>query len=248
MGNKFLDLFNTKKPVIGMIHLKGNNDEEVFEIAKKEIDDYYNNGVDAVIVENYFGTYHNMLPVLEYLQENFKDHIYGVNCLYMNTMTFELAIKYDADFVQIDAISGHVIEREDISYAEFIKLYRSRYSGAVIGGVRFKHCPYLSGRTLEEDLKIAMTRCDAIAVSQDETGQETSMDKIQEFRNIIGDFPLIVGAGMTAENCKKQFTVADGGIVGSYFKDTYEATGIVDSEHVKKLIHNRDEFVKGEQR
>lgn len=75
MGNKFLDLFNTKKPVIGMIHLKGNNDEEVFEIAKKEIDDYYNNGVDAVIVENYFGTYHNMLPVLEYLQENFKDHI-----------------------------------------------------------------------------------------------------------------------------------------------------------------------------
>ena len=152
MGNKFLDLFNTKKPVIGMIHLKGNNDEEVFEIAKKEIDDYYNNGVDAVIVENYFGTYHNMLPVLKYLQENFKDHIYGVNCLYMNTMTFELAIKYDADFVQIDAISGHVIEREDISYSEFIKLYRSRYSGAVIGGVRFKHCPYLSGRTLEEDL------------------------------------------------------------------------------------------------
>ena len=213
MGNKFLDLFNTKKPVIGMIHLKGNNDEEVFGIAKKEIDDYYNNGVDAVIVENYFGTYHNMPPVLEYLQDNFKDHIYGVNCLYMNTMTFELAIKY---------------------------------SGAVIGGVRFKHCPYLSGRTLEEDLKIAMTRCDAIAVSQDETGQETSMDKIQEFRNIIGDFPLIVGAGMTAENCKKQFAVADGGIVGSYFKDTYEATGIVDPEHVKKLIHNRDEFVKGE--
>ena len=70
MGNKFLDLFNTKKPVIGMIHLKGTNDEEVFEIAKKEINDFYNNGVDAVIVENYFGTYHNMIPVLEYLQEN----------------------------------------------------------------------------------------------------------------------------------------------------------------------------------
>lgn len=51
---------------------------------------------------------------------------------------------------------------------------------------------------------------------------------------------------MTAENCKKQFTVADGGIVGSYFKDTYKATGVVDPEHVKKLIHNRDEFVKGE--
>ena len=91
-----------------------------------------------------------------------------------------------------------------------------------------------------------MTRCDAIAVSQDETGQETSMNKIQEFRNIIGDFPLIVGAGMTAENCVKQFAVADGGIVGSYFKDTYIATGIVDEKHVQKLIAARDAFVKGE--
>ena len=65
----------------------------------------------------------------------------------------------------------------------FIKLYRSRYSGYIIGGVRFKHQPYLSGRSLEDDLKSAMTRCDAIAVSQDETGQETSMEKILEFRN-----------------------------------------------------------------
>lgn len=246
MNKNFLEAFNWKKPVIGMLHLKGDTDEEVFEIAKKEINIYYNNGVDAVLVENYFGTYHHMLPVLEYLQKNYKDHIYGVNCLYQNTMTFELAIKYGAHFVQIDAISGHLIEREDISYAEFIKLYRSKYSGYIIGGVRFKHQPYLSGRSLEEDLKIAMTRCDAIAVSQDETGQETSMDKIQEFRNIIGDFPLIVGAGMTAENCVKQFAVADGGIVGSYFKDTYIATGIVDEKHVQKLIAARDAFVKGE--
>lgn len=244
MKKLFTDVFNSKKPIIGMLHLKGDTDEEVFEIAKKEIDAYYKNGVDAVIVENYFGTYHHMVPVLEYLQKNYNDHIYGVNCLYMNTMTFELAIKYDADFVQIDAISGHVIEREDISYAEFIKLYRSRYSGFIIGGVRFKHCPYLSGRSLKEDLEIAMTRCDAIAVSQDETGQETSMDKIQEFRNIIGDFPLIVGAGMTADNCAKQLAVADGGIIGSYFKDTFTAEGVVDEDHVKKLIEVRNNCLK----
>ena len=96
------------------VHLKGNTDEEVFEIAKQEIDTYYNNGADAVLVENYFGTYHHMIPVLEYLQENYKDHIYGVNCLYQNTLTFELAIKYEAHFVQIDAIAGNLIEREDI--------------------------------------------------------------------------------------------------------------------------------------
>lgn len=136
MEKNFLTLFNHSKPVIGMLHLKGESDEEVFEIAKQEIDTYYHNGVDAVLVENYFGTYHHMIPVLKYLQENYKEHIYGVNCLYQNTLSFELAIEYGAHFVQIDAISGHLIEREDISYAEFIKLYRSRYSGYIIGGVR----------------------------------------------------------------------------------------------------------------
>lgn len=37
MGNKFLDLFNTKKPVIGMIHLKGTSDEEVLKLQKKKL-------------------------------------------------------------------------------------------------------------------------------------------------------------------------------------------------------------------
>ena len=246
MKSKFMELFSNKKPVIGMLHLKGSTDEEVFRIAKQEIDIYFENGVDAVLVENYFGTYHHMIPILEYLQKDYHDHIYGVNCLYQNTLSFELAIRFGAHFIQIDAISGHLIEREDISYAEFIKLYRSRYSGYIIGGVRFKHQPYLSGRSLEDDLKIAMTRCDAIAVSQDETGQETSMEKIVEFRNIIGDFPLIVGAGMTAENCAKQLSIADGAIVGSYFKDTHIATGVVCKNHVEKLISARDALLERE--
>ena len=114
-----------------------------------------------------------MIPVLEYLQKTIKITFMELIALYQNTLTFELAIKYEAHFVKIDAIAGNLIEREDISFAEFIKLYRvPRYSGYIIGGVRFKHTPYLSGKSLEEDLKTAMTRCDAIAVSQDETGQK----------------------------------------------------------------------------
>lgn len=35
MNKNFLEAFNWKKPIIGMLHLKGNTDEEVFEIAKQ---------------------------------------------------------------------------------------------------------------------------------------------------------------------------------------------------------------------
>ena len=236
MKPNFLDVFKNKKPIFAMIHLKGDTETEIFERAKREIEIYYENGVDAVIVENYFGNYYDMERVLEYLQNSNLDLIYRVNCLNVDAMGFELARRYGATFVQLDSVAGHLKVRDDPGFDEFIKMNRQSYDGYVLGGVRFKYQPYLSGRTLEEDLKIGMTRCDAIVVTQDATGQETSMEKINEFRSIIGDFPLVIGAGLTAENCKEQFSVGDAAIVGSYFKDTYKDTGDVDANHVKTLI------------
>lgn len=245
MKKEFLDVFKSRKPIFGMLHLLGDNDEEVMERAKKEISIYYENGVDAVIVENYFGTYQHMVQVLGYLHENYRDQVYGVNCLDQDTMNFELAIQYGATFVQLDSVAGHLEEHNDITFDAFMKLYRSRFSGYVLGGVRFKYQPYLSGRSLQEDLRIGMTRCDAIVVTQDATGQETSMEKIKEFRDIIGDFPLIIGAGMTPDNCEKQLAVGDAAIVGSYFKDTYKDNGEVDAQHVKQMINARNACLKG---
>lgn len=233
----FLKIFKNKKPIFGMLHLKGNSDEEVFERAKKEIEIYRANNIDAVIVENYYGNYYQMEKVLDYLNNSkFENLIYGVNCLNMDVMGFDLANRYNASFVQFDSVAGHLKERDDYSYEAFINKYRKESKAFILGGVRFKYQPYLSGRTLEEDLKIGMTRCDAIVVTQDATGQETSMKKIKEFRKIIGDFPLIIGAGVTAENCVEQLSIGDAAIVGSYFKDTYKDSGDVDGNHVKKLL------------
>lgn len=236
MKPNFLEIFKNKKPIFGMLHLKGTTDEEVLERAKREIDIYRENGVDAVIVENYFGNYYQMEMVLDYLDHADFDIIYGVNCLNLDAMGFDLAKRYHAAFVQLDSVAGHMKPRDDYSFEAFMKKYREESCVYVLGGVRFKYQPYLSERTLEEDLKIGMTRCDAIVVTQDATGQETSMEKIKEFRSIIGDFPLVIGAGVTADNCAEQFTVGDAAIVGSYFKDTYKDTGDVDASHVKALI------------
>lgn len=241
--SEFLKIFKNKKTIFGMLHLKGNNDEEVFERAKKEIDIYRENGIDAVIVENYYGNYYQMEKVLDYLNTSkFENLIYGVNCLNVDIMGFELANRYNASFVQFDSVAGHLKERDDYTYEAFINKYRKESKAFVLGGVRFKYQPYLSGRSLEEDLKIGMSRCDAIVVTQDATGQETSMEKIKEFRKIIGDFPLVIGAGVTADNCIEQLSVGDAAIVGSYFKDTYKDSGDVDGTHVKKLLDTLKEI------
>lgn len=236
MNTKFNELFKTATPVMGMLHLKGDTDQEVLDRAKEEIEIYYQNQVDAVIVENYFGSVEQMELVLAYLQEHYPKKIYGVNCLDNDTKGFELARTYCAKFLQLDSVAGHLTPEEEVEFERFIQEERKRTKALVFGGVWFKYQPYRSGRTLEEDLEIGITRCDAVVVTQDKTGQETSMNKIKHYREQIGAKPLIIGAGVTTENVKEQFSIGDGAIVGSYFKDSYKDVGDVDAIHVKTFM------------
>lgn len=236
MNNKVKALFGEKKFILAMLHLKGDSDSDVLERAKREIEIYRANGVDAVIVENYFGTPAQVESVLHYLDSQNLDIIYGVNLLDNDQQGFELAKKYHARFIQLDSVAGHLTPEDDPAFAQFIARQRLDSDIAVFGGVRFKYQPYKSGRSLEEDLTLGMQRCDAIVVTGDATGEETNESKIREFRTIIGDFPLIIGAGITVDNCQQQLALASGAVVGSYFKDTYKDAGDVCEKHVAQLM------------
>ena len=123
--------------------------------------------LDSFLVETYFGTYYQVEKVLDYVAGADLGMPYGVNCLNVDAMGFELARKFDCDYLQLDSVVGHVKPRDEDSLDAFFKLYRERCKAYVIGGVRFKYQPVLSEHTVAEDLKIAMTRCDAICVTQD---------------------------------------------------------------------------------
>ncbi len=236
-GANFLDLFSKPKPVMGMVHLTGSSKAEKLDIAKKEIDIMTQNGIDAVIVENYFGSPADMETVLDYLVTERSRICFGVNVLDDDRAGFALARRYQARFIQLDSVAGHLPPKDDEHFHMFISQERERTPSFLLGGVRFKYQPYLSGRTLKEDLQIAMTRCDAIVVTGDKTGEATDTGKIKQFRSILGmGFPLIIGAGLTAENGREQLYLADGGIIGSYLKDTYKDSGRVCSEHTAAFM------------
>ncbi len=230
-----LSCFSNKKPIIGVIHTKGSNNKDVFDRAKREVAIYQENGVDGILVEPYYGNYYNVVEVLEYLAKSSKTP-YGVNCLNFDVMGFELANQFGCDFLQLDSVVGHVKPRDEATLEAFLQLYRSRTQAHVMGGVRFKYQPVLSENTIEEDIRIGSTRCDAVCVTQDQTGQETSLEKIQLFRETLGEYPLFVCAGLTAENVSEQFSYVDGAVVGSYFKDNYQDNGEVSVEHVCELM------------
>lgn len=233
---RFMDIFPGPLPILGMLHLKGDSPADILERAMRESDIMYEAGVDAVIVEDYFGSADDAERVLGWLSANRRDKIYGVNILDDFPRSYELARRYGARFMQVDSVAGHLRPQDDPPYGEMIAGYRADGSVFVLGGVRFKYQPYLSGRTLAQDLEIGRTRCDAIVVTGEGTGMVTDTQKIRDFREILGSFPLIVGAGVTAQNAAETLLAADGAIVGSAFKAGGLAKNELDAANVAAFM------------
>ncbi|WP_291237522.1 BtpA/SgcQ family protein [Frisingicoccus sp.] len=229
-------------PIIAMLHLKGNSDADIMERMKRETETYYRNGVDAVLVENYFGDTRNCIQALEYLHKNMPDKLYGVNILGDYRMAFELAEKYGADFVQIDSVCGHLTPQRDSVYAnELIELMKGR-NFQVLGGLRFKYQPIRSGRNLEQDAAFAKMRCDAVVTTGEGTGKDCPTEKLSEFKTVLKDFPLIVGAGVTADNVCEKLKYADGVIIGSWLKEGHHDYGDVSEKYVKEFMDKVREY------
>lgn len=233
---EFEAVFGCPKPIIGMVHLKADGTAAMMARAKREIDLLLSCGVNAVLVENYFGTAEDAEAVLDYLHRERSTTVYGVNMLNDDARAFEASARYAAKFIQLDSVAGHLTPAADDAFAGRLAKWRASADALVLGGVRFKYQPYKSGRPLGEDLRLGMERSDVIVVSGEGTGLPTSMEKIRSFREIIGDFPLIIGAGMTPENCRRNLAETDGAIVGSYFKDMHKDSGDVNELHVRAFM------------
>lgn len=232
----FLSIFPTTKPLIGMVHFKGETSTEILDRALLEISQYTEAGLDSIMVETYFNNATHVREALAYLSKNDPGVPYGVNILNVDLVGFLFAREFGASYVQVDSVVGHVKPRDEASLTEFFNYCRSEFQVPLMGGVRFKYQPVLSENSLATDLEIAKSRCDAVCVTADATGQQTSMGKIEEFREGLGDFPLIVCSGVRADNIARQLSVADGAVVGSYAKDTGFDSGDVDPARVRELI------------
>ena len=232
----FLELFKNAKPILAMLHLKGDNPQERLKRAILEADIYAECGVDAMIVENYYGDVGDVENALSQLSKQRPAYILGVNVLDDFAKSYELALQYGAKFIQVDSICGHLEPGDEKAYFEMIDAYRKDGKISVIGGVRFKYQPYLSNRSLNEDLEIGIKHCDAIAVTGAGTGMDTGTEKIRQFREIIPGFPLVVAAGLTKETIKEKLSLGDAAIVGSTFKDNRKDTGDVSAANVRDFM------------
>ncbi len=235
--SRLSDTFATAKPILGMLHLAGEGPAAKLAQAEEEARIMAGEGVDGLVVENYFGDADDVERVLDRLGGLDLGAKIGINVLRDDVRAFALARHYPVSFIQVDSVAGHLPPEDDAVFAAAFGARRASVPALLLGGVRFKYQPVLSGRTEEEDVRLGAQRCDGLVVTSDATGQPTDMDKVARFRAATGGaVPLLIGAGLTEANAVEQLAQADGAIVGSWFKHDHKDSGRVEAAHVARLM------------
>ena len=240
MRNKFLELFPARKPIIGMIHLASSGEIPAAEQAQAELDIYEACGVDGAIIENFFGLEEDVLRVLQDCTKYQRNIILGVNVL-PNEFQFSIpwASGYGARFVQLDYVAGRYLGNKELDIEAYLDVCEQHPGITVLGGVWPKHYTPI-GSDLSADLFDGAARADAVVVTGSGTGQETPARKIKAFRKILDEhdkgYPLVVGAGVTAENAREQLGLCDGAIIGTYFR-AGDVRKNVEKENVERIMN-----------
>ncbi|MGE4130300.1 MAG: BtpA/SgcQ family protein [Bdellovibrionales bacterium] len=231
----FKKLFGTSKPIIAMVHLAGKDTWDILKRVEEELDIFVRQGVEAVIVENYHSKDVNVMHLaLHLFVKRYPQLVFGVNVLPNEIeVAYEMAAAHGAKFIQFDHVAGTYMgfgysgatRKADRKKLEEM---RKKYPQIqILGGVHPKYYDPVPGSDLGKDLRRGVRRSDAIVVTGTGTGIATPLDKIKIFRQEIGaKVPLVVGAGVDIQNVRSQLAIADGVIIGSYFKggETFNKT------------------------
>jgi predicted TIM-barrel enzyme len=236
MTARLSDLFIGPKPIIGMLHLAGAPNQ--FARLTEEILIYEEMGVNGAIIENYYGSAADLYIGAGLLSAWHPLNLtLGINWL---PNEFELAIplaaKTKAKFIQLDYVSGRYQGAEELPYERYKRMREEFPDVAVLGGVHPKYYHPVDGSDFAQDLRTAMQRADAIVITGEGTGMETPLEKLRYARKVVGDFPLIVGAGLNLKNVHQQLSIADGAIVGSSFKAYGETYNSIDVQSVRAMM------------
>ncbi|MDO8459983.1 MAG: BtpA/SgcQ family protein [Nanoarchaeota archaeon] len=230
MPDNFETLFQIRKPIIGMIHLSGNTPSDKVKRALEELTVYQEEGVDGAIIEDYHGSVDDVYGTLKESSTRGFKIVRGVNLLRNPYSSFRLASEFGAKFIQFDSV-----QTPNLNLGLYNQLRVEYPTIAVLGGVGFKYTKPIEN-TLETDLKEGREKCEAIVTTGSGTGIETPIEKLREFKRLLGDFPLIVGAGVDLRNVSEQLRNTDGAVIGSYFKPDRYTYLPVDRNRVRNLM------------
>jgi len=250
------------KTIIGMIHVAAlpgtpRNAMSLPEIMAKAKDDaliYREAGIDALAIENMHDLpYLNgqvgpeivaSLAVIAYEVKIATDLPCGIQILAgANIEALAVAQAAGLDFIRAEGfVFAHIADEGMITASAGALLRYRRQIGAdqvlVLSDIKKKH----SAHAITADLDIAETAraaafflSDGVIVTGISTGQAASLTELAQVKENV-NVPVLVGSGINQDNVADYLSLADGLIVGSYFKyDGHWSQG-VDAERVRQFM------------
>jgi len=261
------DAFGVRKPVVAMLHLAALPGDPGFdsragvkaivERAKRELGVLQEGGVDGVLISNEFSipyltrtepiTAISMARVIGELLPSIEVP-YGVNVLWDGKASIDLAVATGARYVR-EIFTG--------VYASDFGLWNTNVGAAArhrqrIGGadvkLLFNIVPESAAYLVDRDLT-ALTRStvfatapDALCVSGLTAGAPTDLQTLSTVKAAAGNVPVFVNTGVRANNVGDQLTLADGAIVGTYFKKDGRFENEADLTRTVELMTAAREF------
>jgi uncharacterized protein len=242
MSTRFVNLFRSAKPIIGVIHLPplpgfagSPGIDAVLEKALADQRTLESGGVDAVLVENEedhphqvtagAATIAHMTRVATALVARATQPV-GVEILLNDPeASVAVAAASGAAFIRTD----YFVDRmERAGYGEMridpIGLLACRRRlGAdhvlVLADIQVKYARMLEPRPLAQSAALAREHgADAVIVTGDATAQAPTVADIEDARRGAAPCHVLIGSGLDARNAEALLAVSDGAIVGTSFK------------------------------
>jgi len=255
------DVFARPKPVIAMLHLSALPGDPgydqagglgaVLTRARRELAALQEGGVDGVMFSNEFSlpyltktepiTAITMARIIGELGDDISVP-FGVNVLWDARASIDLAVAtgaqwvreiftgvYASDFGMWDTNVGETARHRHRIGADHVRL---------LYNIVPESAQYLAGRDLASIARTTVfaTAPDALCVSGPTAGAPTDLEALRVVKENAGSTPVFVNTGVRADTVENVLGIADGAVVGTYFKADGVFENEVDSSRVKELM------------
>ena len=256
------ELFNTEKPVIGMVHLQAmptdpkydheGGVKKIVDLARKDLIALQEGGVDGILFCNEFSIPYTrkvngtVIATFAEVVGELKSEIklpFGITCASSPKATFDIAAATGADFVRTHyhGANAGVYGINDYDPGE-IERYRSYVGCAnvkVLTAVLQEGTKQLAERSLKEVTNTLTFNVnpDGLLIYSTTPGSSIDVDQVKAVKEVTNT-PVLASNGVKPETIKEILKYADGCIVGTGIKYDGDFYKSVDPERVKLLMKN----------
>ena len=234
--------------------LYDGNDQRVMDQALSDLKHYKEAGVDSVLLENDHDLPYIQPPldprgialmtdIAKEVRKRFDGPI-GIQMLEAaNITSLEIAAEADLDYIRVEAYvfahaggsgvihgsAGKILRRRKELNTEYIKVFAD---------VKKKHGSH--SLTIDLDITDEIRQAefflaDGVIVTSQFTGLNPDKEDLKKAKSVT-KLPVLIGSGMTAENIKDYLPLADGFIVGSYFRKDGQFLETLEPERLRKFM------------